>query len=121
MPTAQTARLLAEIDHQFGLLRTADVPFDELETAKDDLLRREPASFEDTAGTLNTLSNIATFDLPLDTFKRQFATIHSVDAADVRKIAASRYTPDRLCAVVVGDWEALKPSVGTLGWSIEVR
>jgi zinc protease len=119
--TAHTAQLLSEMDNQFATLRTEDVPQLEIEGVKTDILRRVPSWFEDALSSLNAFAVVPALELPLDTYTHLFASFRSVDPADIRKIATARFAADRLLAVVVGDWAALKPSLTKLGWSMEVE
>jgi zinc protease len=121
-PTARTRDLLAEIDRQLTLARTTDFEFAEIEQAKTRFLRQMPSWFEQTDSLLDAIASLAAFGLPLDAYQKTYESIQSIGATDLRKLASEMLAPERVVAVVVGDWSVLEPELRALGWGpIEVR
>ena len=94
------------------------VPGEELALAQESLTRGYVRHFE-TAGQLTrALVEIATYDLPQDTYDRFVPAITDVGPDDVARAGSERLHPDASAVVVVGDAALCRPSLEALGLPI---
>jgi zinc protease len=114
-----TAVAVTEILKEFRAIREpVAVDADELALAQDSLTRGYVRHFE-TAGQLaRALVELATYDLPEDTYDRFVPAVARVRAGDLTRVGEASLQPDACAIVVVGDAAACRPSLETLGLPI---
>jgi zinc protease len=111
-----TAVAVREILNECRAIREPGaVTADELALAQDSLTRGYVRHFEIASQFTRALVEIATYDLPLDTFDRFVPEVTAVGPEDLARVAASALRPDACAAVVVGDAAACRPSLEELG------
>ena len=88
---------------------------EELDGAKDGLLRGYPAGFERPGSVLGQLIQLVQFDLPDDYFQTVRPSVESVTLADVHRITQEWVRPGQLKILVVGDRETVGPGLEELG------
>ena len=90
------------------------VPDAELQRAKNYTAFGYPQSFETVAATADAMTEIALYDLPLDTLDRLIDEILAVTAEDVERVARKYLDPERVAIVVVGDRLVIEPGIRAL-------
>lgn len=91
------------------------VAADELALAQDSLTRGYVRHFE-TAGQLTrALVELATFDLPQDTFDRFVPEVTAIGPEDLARVGAAALRPDESAVVVVGDAAVCRAPLEALG------
>lgn len=113
--TPVTGKALEEIIGIVDKLAKEPVPAEELEKAKQNLIRAFPQRFETNAGIAEAFAELALHGLPDDWYESFAARIGAVTAQDVRRAAKTIVPPGQLVIVIVGDWAKVKETVGTLG------
>jgi zinc protease len=88
---------------------------DELTRVKDGLTRGYAKHFETAAQLARAAGQLATFDLPDDTFDRFVPSLLAVDDASALAAAQAHIRPAALGVVVVGDAAAIEPGLAELG------
>jgi predicted Zn-dependent peptidase len=112
--TPATAQGLGEILRIVGELGTEDVPSEELDKAKQNLIRALPARFETNGRTADTFAELALFGLPDDWYARYAEGMRAVSEADVRAVAGTVVPAERLVFSVVGDLAATQSTLAAL-------
>ncbi|MEI8258368.1 MAG: pitrilysin family protein, partial [Deltaproteobacteria bacterium] len=113
--TANTADAVHEILVEMARMRGEDVTPDELAAARARITESLPARFETTDQTAAAMSELYTYELPLDEFATITARINAVTQADVRRVAGQYLDPDHARIIVVGDRETVEPALRRLG------
>ncbi|MCS6902159.1 MAG: pitrilysin family protein [Myxococcales bacterium] len=117
-----TADALREILAELERIRSQLVTEEELADAKAYLIRRIPSFFESANGIASTLASMAVYGLPLDEFTRRAERLERITREDVQRVAGKYLMPERFRVIVVGDAEAVRPSLDALKLGkIEVR
>jgi zinc protease len=102
-------------------MSAAAMPADELKRAKDSLAYSLPGAFETSAGTVSSLANIYTYDLPKDYYATYAESVYAV-TADQALAAAKKYlVPDRFVVVAIGDRSKIEADLRKLNLPIEIR
>jgi predicted Zn-dependent peptidase len=115
-----TAEAVSDILGEFETIRRLTVPADELGCAKASLTRGYVRNFE-TAGQLaRATAQIATHELPDDTFDRFVPAVDGVTTAHVHAAAETCIRPDDATIVVVGDASRCRKSLEGLGRPVVV-
>lgn len=114
-----TAVAVREILNEYRAIREPGaVTVDELALAQDSLTRGYVRHFE-TAGQLaRALVELATYDLPQDTFDRFVPAITAVRPDDLTRGAGAAIQPDASAVVVVGDAATCRPALEALGMPV---
>jgi zinc protease len=114
-----TAVAVREILNEYRAIREPGaVTADELGLAQDSLTRGYVRHFE-TAGQLaRALVELATYDLPQDTFDRFVPAVTAVGPGDLTRAAEASIQPDACAVVVVGDAAACRPPLEALGMPV---
>ena len=117
--TGATKESVFETLKEFNEVR-GDRPItsEELDAAKDGLLRGYPAGFERPGSVLAQLLQLVQFGLPYDYFHTVRPSIEAITLADVHRIAQGWVRPDNLRILVVGDREQVEPGLQELGLPI---
>jgi zinc protease len=117
-----TGPALTDLVAEVARLRTEPVPAQELEDAKEALVRSLPADFASVGGIAAHVGELAVHGLPDDYWNRYADAVRAVDADAVRRIADKYLDPTRLTLVLVGNSAVIRPQLAglTLG-PVEVR
>ncbi len=75
---------------------------DELQAAKEHLTGSFPLMLDGNLKLLDNLSNIASYDLPLDYMDHWTADVQRLTVADIRAAFARKLQPERMVTVVLG-------------------
>jgi zinc protease len=113
--TAVTADALREIMKEFTRVREAPVTEAELSLAVSYLIGVFPIRFESTAEVAGGLANVEIFRLPTNYFDTYRDRVGAVTVDDVLRVARAHLDPSRVQVVVVGDAEAIRAPLTTLG------
>lgn len=117
--TAVTKEAVIETLKEFADIRGGrPVTADEFADARDGILRGLPASFETLRQTLQQLTRMVAFDLPLDYFAKFPGNLLGVSLEDVRRVATERLDDAHLTVLVVGDREVIEPGLREVGLPI---
>jgi predicted Zn-dependent peptidase len=112
--TKETGRGLSEIFGMLDDLATKNVPAEELEKSKQNLIRALPSLFETNASTAGAFADLAIFGLPDIWYARYAANVRRVTAKDV-KAAAKTLIPSRNMVIsVVGDMAKIRGDLDKL-------
>lgn len=102
--------LLAEIKK----MRDSDVTVEELEFAKNSLVRGFPRTFETLGQIAGYLGSLVLYDLPDDYYNSYIQNIEKVTVQDVRAVSEKYLQPDKMAVVIVGDYELNKTALEKL-------
>jgi zinc protease len=112
----KTADSLRELLSELAAI-LKEIPADELARAKDEVARRFATAFEASgriSSRLQALISMVVYDLPDDYYATYVASIRSVSAPDVQRVAQQYLQPDHLVIVVVGDRKTIEPALRAL-------
>jgi zinc protease len=112
--TASTGQGLGEIVKMLDDLGSTDVPAEELDKSKQNLIRALPAMFETNASTANAFSDLVFFGLPDNWYSTYAANIRKVTAKDVKRAAKAVIPSKNLVISIVGDLSKIKPDIDKL-------
>lgn len=99
----KTADSVKEVLSEVERIRSQDVPADELQEAKDALVRAFPAYFATMRQVASQMAGLFVYDLPLDELASYQKKIAAVTAKDVKDMARKYLLPEHMAIVVVGD------------------
>lgn len=102
--------LLAELER----MRKEPVPADELEQAKDGIVRSLPVAFDSIEDVAGHLGELSIYRLPDDYWNAYAQAVERVTAAGVRRAAQAYLDPQRLTLVVVGAAGLVRPQLSGL-------
>ncbi|MBI2795197.1 MAG: insulinase family protein [Gemmatimonadetes bacterium] len=100
--TAKTDSALLIVMAELGRIREP-VPADELDKARQYLVKQMPEQFETTRDIAARLVPVALYGLPTDYYNRYAERVEAVTAADVQRVARRYIDPRTLQVVIVGD------------------
>ena len=113
--TGATKESVAETLREFEEIRTTrPITPEELDAAKDGLLRAYPASFERPAAVLGQLVNVVNFGLPDDYFRTVRPQVAALTLAEVQRVAQECLRPNELRILVVGDRQTIEQPLSEL-------
>jgi predicted Zn-dependent peptidase len=115
---ARTGASLKEMLAEIERARVTDLSNEELEIAKQDLLRGVPQRFSTTRATSVTLANLAANGRPLEEFKSLASDLRAIGAAEVRAVADKYLPRSKLRVVMMGDADKVLPQLA--GQSVEI-
>ncbi len=101
--TDVTAPAVQEVFTELGKMRTSAPTADEVNMAKESMVRGLTGQFETTQQTASTTGNLFVYNLPLDYYRNLPAKITTVTAADVQRVAEKYLSPDNMVVVIAGD------------------
>jgi zinc protease len=101
--TDVTAPAVTEILKEVRRMRETPIAPDELNLAKDSLVRSLPAQFETSGRVTASTANIYIYDLGLDYYTKLPARLTAVTGDQVRAAAEKYVVPEKLIVVAVGD------------------
>lgn len=113
--SAETGKGLAEILKIVDELAATDVPADELNKAKQNLIRALPGMFETNSSTVDAYTDLVLHGLPDSWYASYAANVRKVTAADVKAVAKSVVPSKQLVFSVVGDMTKIKADLDKLG------
>jgi zinc protease len=110
-----SAAAISETLKEINMMRTEEVPDEELSLATDYLEGVFPIRYETTSSIASALASLVVFNLPEDFYDTYRENIRAVSSSDVLRAAQAHVFPDMLQIVVVGDPEVVKAPVEELG------
>lgn len=90
-----------------GILGARPVTDEELQTAKDSLIQRLPATFASVGGINGAITTLWTQGLPDDYYQQYAKAVAVVTKDDVLRVAKTYIDIDHLAIVIVGDRAAI--------------
>jgi zinc protease len=113
--TAVTKESLIEVMKELrGVRGEIPVTAEELEFAKQAIIRGFPRGFETTGQIGARLEQVVTYGLPDDYFNHYIERVQAVTLADVNRVAQQHLHPSRMAVVVVGDRKVIEQSLRSL-------
>ncbi|HEY4055853.1 MAG TPA: pitrilysin family protein [Kofleriaceae bacterium] len=112
--TPATGQGISEILHIIDDLGTTDVPAEELEKSKQNIIRALPSMFDTNASTAGAYADLALHGLPDNWYAKYAAQVRTVTAKQVKAIAKTAAPTGKLVISVVGDLSKIKPDVDKL-------
>ncbi len=103
-----------------GIRGEIPVSKDELETNKQNIIRRFPAGFETVGQISNQLENLVVYGLPDTYFNDFISKVNAVTVADVNRVAKKYLEPSKMAIVIVGDRKVVEPGLRELGYGITI-
>jgi predicted Zn-dependent peptidase len=97
-------------------IRDADVTPQELEFAKNAIIRSQPQGFETPMQIASQLSSLVLYSLPDTYFDNLVSNIQKITVADVRRVAGQYINPEAMDIVVVGDAQMIQTGLEALGY-----
>ncbi len=113
--TPSTGQGITETLKMVGELATTDVPAEELDKAKQNLIRALPARFGTNAGTAEAFAELALFGLPDNWYTRYAESVRKITAKDVKTIAKTVAPESKLVISIVGDMAKVRADLDKLG------
>jgi zinc protease len=98
-----------------GILGDRPVTDEELETAKDSLVQRLPATFASVSAINGALTSLWVQDLPDDYYQQYAKAVGGVTKEDVLRVAKKYIEIDRLAIVIVGDRASIEGPLKATG------
>jgi zinc protease len=112
--TPKTTIGLTEIFKILDDLATNEVPADELDKSKQNLIRALPSLFGTNASTAGAFADLAIFGLPDNWYTSYAANVRKVTAKNVKQAAASLIPSKSMVISIVGDMTKIKADLDTL-------
>ncbi|MGE0401771.1 MAG: M16 family metallopeptidase [Kofleriaceae bacterium] len=91
-----------------------NLPKDELEKAKQNIIRALPATFGTNAAVAGAFADLALHGLPDNWYARYAASVRTVTATQVKAIAKAAMPSDKVVISIVGDYTRIKPEIDKL-------
>lgn len=113
--TAETGKGLTEIVKILDDLATNDLPAEELDKSKQNLIRALPAQFETNSSTAAAFAELVLYGLPDNWYGTYAASIRKIKAKDVKDAAKSIIPSKNMVISIVGDLTKIKPEIDKLG------
>ena len=120
--TSATDSALVEALNEYRRIAREAVPAQELQGAVNNLVSSFPNSVQSVQGLTGRIQQLIVWGLPVDFYATYRERLAAVTPEDVRRVAASRLTPDNLIVVVAGDLSKIEAPIRArnLG-TVEVR
>jgi zinc protease len=112
--TPASGRGLGEILSLVDALATTDIPAEELDKVKQNLIRALPENFGTNAATAGTFADLVLNGLPDNHYAGYAARIRAVTAKQVRALAKSALPSGQLVFSVVGDLAKIEADITKL-------
>lgn len=113
--TPETPRGVSEIIKIVDTLGTTDVPAEELDKAKQNLIRALPARFDTNSATVFAFVELVQNGLPDTWWQTYAANVRRVTARDVKTVARTLFASKKLVFAVVGDMSKVRSGLDQLG------
>lgn len=115
--TDKTMDAMVEIKNEMeGILSNNPVTMEEFEKDKNNQILGLPGSWETIDAVGGSLTEIVSYNLPDDYFKRYASLVEALAIDEVQKSADKLLKPNQLVWVVVGDRSKIEESVKSLGY-----
>jgi predicted Zn-dependent peptidase len=114
--TPSTGQGLSETMKILDDLATTDLPKDELEKAKQNMIRQLPSMFDTNASTTAAFADLVTFGLPDNWYAGYAAAVKKVTAKDVKQAAKTIIPSKNFVVSIVGDMSKIKADIDKLGF-----
>ncbi len=115
--TDKTMDAMVEIKNEMeGILSNNPVTMEEFEKDKNNQILGLPGSWETIDAVGGSLTEIVSYNLPDDYFKRYASIVEALAIDEVQKSADKLLKPNQLVWVVVGDRSKIEESVKSLGY-----
>ena len=111
--TDVTTPALKEVNIELKRMVDTRVTPAELKLAKDSITQSLPATFETNDRTVNALSSLFTFGLPLNYYTNLEEQVLAVDAPAVQAVAKKYLVPERMVVIAVGDSSKIRQPLET--------
>ena len=108
------------IQAEIARIRESEITDEELQRAKDTILKGEAFDYDSTGKIVNRLMTYEYYGYPSDFLQRFRAGIEKVTKADVLKAARQRLQPDQFLVLVLGNTGKFEKPLATLGAATEV-
>nr|MBC7244241.1 insulinase family protein [Chloroflexota bacterium] len=109
VPPHKAAEVVSAMMEQLDLLRTKEVPEEELEKAKEFSKGRLLLRMEDTFANAEWIGHQEALDQAVLTVDQVIAQIDAVTAADVQQVARRLFTTEKLNLAIVGPFKKEEP------------
>lgn len=113
--TPETGKGLTEIVKMLDDLSSIDVPKEELEKSKQNLIRALPSQFETNGATAASFADLVVHGLPDNWYAGYAANIRKITAKDVKTAAKTIIPSKNMVFSIVGDLSKIKADVDKLG------
>lgn len=115
-----TVPLIQALNEEIEKIRNRQISEEELAYAKESTLNSFIFNFEDPAQTLSRLMRYEYYGYPEDFIFRYREGIEATTVADVQRVARAYLQPEKMVTLVVGNVEAIEPSLSSLGSNIQI-
>jgi zinc protease len=87
---------------------------EEIQDAKDNIIKGYPQMFQTYSAIADQLTELFTFDLPLDEWRSYLEDVRNVNRAMTAQAAKKHFHPDAMLIVVTGDRRQIEPGIREL-------
>ncbi len=109
--TSATDSALVEAIGEYRRIATEAVPASELQGMVNNLVSGFPNSVQSVQGLSGSLQNLIVWGLPLDFYTTYREKLSAVTPDDVKRVAASKLTPNNVIVVVAGDLSKIEAPI----------
>lgn len=109
--TSATDSALVESLAEYRRITTEAVPATELQGMVNNLVSGFPNSVQSVQGLSGSLQSLIIWGLPLDFYTTYRERLSAVTPDDVKRVAASKLTPDNVIVVVAGDLSKIEAPI----------
>ncbi len=109
-----TGPAVHELFSELDRIRTSPLTPDELKRSKDFLMRSLPGGFETAEETTGKVSDIFTYQLPLDYYRAYPEKIDAVTSEQAASVALKYIHPEKMILIAVGDKAKIQPEIEKL-------
>ncbi|HYK35969.1 pitrilysin family protein [Alloacidobacterium sp.] len=109
-----TGPAVQQLFYELDRIRTNPLTPEELKMSKDYLMRSLPGDFETVEETTGRMSEIFTYQLPLDYYRAYPAKIDAVTSNEAASAALKYIHPENMVLVAVGDKAKIQPEIEKL-------
>jgi len=109
-----TGPAVHELFSELDRIRTSPLTADELKMSKDFLMRSLPGGFESVEETTGKVSDIFTYQLPLDYYRAYPEKIDAVTSEQAASVALKYIHPGNMILIAVGDKAKIQPEIEKL-------
>jgi zinc protease len=109
--TSATDSALVEAIGEYRRIATEAVPASELQSMVNNLVSGFPNSVQSVQGLSASLQSLIIWGLPLDFYTTYREKLSAVTPDDVKRVAASRLTPNNVIVVVAGDLSKIETPI----------
>jgi zinc protease len=109
-----TGPAVRELFSELDRIRTSPLTSDELKMSKDFLMRSLPGGFETAEETTGKVSDLFTYQLPLDYYRAYPEKIDAVTSEQAASVALKYIHPENMILIAVGDKAKIQPEIERL-------